>query len=194
MSFEDFVDVLSSVASLVAIVSVLIAWYRSRLQPLKIKRVLVHKKKDSTTFFLYFINRQAYPVKVKNLKCFTKVTFQVSQKNNYCPEIVQMLDYNDFLFQTQDEHEIDAYADSSIKIDYDKPISVDSDKFVISTQTSHGYHLLKVRNIDIVHIGTGSVSYRVPFEETFDSKIKARIYHVFAIARFYIRNIFTKER
>ncbi|ELA8093868.1 hypothetical protein D5E85_26675 [Vibrio parahaemolyticus] len=193
MSFKYFVDVLSSVASLVAIVSVLIAWYRSRLKPLKLKRVLVHKKKTSTTFFLYVINRQAYPVKIRNLKCFTKVTFQVSQKNNCRPERLQKLDYDDLVFQTQDEYEVEAYADCSIKIEYDEPIAVESDKLVVSTQTSHGYHLLKVRDIDIVHMGTGSVGYLVPFEETFDSKIKARVYHVFAIVRFYIRKLFKKE-
>ncbi|HGS4547231.1 TPA: hypothetical protein ACMDOH_003617 [Vibrio cholerae] len=193
MSFKDFVDVLSSVASLVAIASVLIAWYQSRLKPLKLKRVLVHKNKTSTTFFLYVINRQAYPVKVKNLKCFTKMTFKISQKNNCRPERVQKLDYDDFVFQTQDEYEIEAYADCSIKIDCDKPITFDSDKLVLSIQTSHGYHFLKVRDIDIVHMGTCSVAYRVPFEKTFDSKMKARAYHVFAIVRFYVRKLFGKE-
>ncbi|EGQ9245405.1 TPA: hypothetical protein NJ921_004505 [Vibrio parahaemolyticus] len=103
------------------------------------------------------------------------------------------MDYDDLVFQTQDEYEVEAYADCSIKIECDEPIAVESDKLVVSTQTSHGYHLLKVRNIDIVHMGTGSVGYLVPFEETFDSKIKARVYHVFAIVRFYVRKLFKKE-
>ncbi|MCD9516788.1 hypothetical protein [Photobacterium carnosum] len=153
----------------------------------------MHKKKTSTTFFLYFINRQAYPVKIKNLKCFKKMTFQVSPKNNCRPERLQKLDYGDFVFQTQDEYEIEAYADCSIKIECDEQIAVDSDKLVVSTKTSHGYHLLKVRDIDIVLMGNASVGYLVPFEETFNSKIKAKAYHAFSIVRFYVRKPFKKE-
>lgn len=49
------VDLLSSVASLVAIVSVLVAWYQSRRKPLKIKRVLVHQKEQSTKIFIFLL-------------------------------------------------------------------------------------------------------------------------------------------
>lgn len=193
MSFKDLVDVLSSIASFVAIITVLIAWYRNSRKPLKIKRVLVHQEVSATTFFLYVINRQAYPVKVKTLQCFTKVTFQVSQKNRCRPERIQKLDYDDFVFETSDEKEIEAYADCSIKVRIDHPMTIDSEQLVVSTQTSHGYHLLKVHDIDVIHVGACSAGYIVPFEETFDSNITARLYYVFAVVRYYVRKLLKKE-
>lgn len=193
LSFKYMVDLLSSVASIVAIVSVLVAWYQSRRKPLKIKRVLVHQKEKSTRVFLYLINRAAYPVNIKSIKCFKKISYQVLQKNDYCPERVQQLDYKDFIFQTQQKDEIEAFANCHVVVDIGHLVQVDSKQLILSLQTSHGYHLLKVNDIDVVRMGVASAAYLVPFEKVFDSSIKARLYHFFKVSQYYIGKSFKKK-
>lgn len=187
------VDLLSSVASLVAIVSVLVAWYQSRRKPLKIKRVLVHQKEQSTKIFIFLINRAAYPVKINGIKCFKKISYQVFQKKDYCPERVQQLDYNDFIFETHRKEEIEAFANCHVVVDIEHLVQVDSKKLILSLQTSHGYHLLKVNDIDVVRMGVASEGYLVPFEKVFDSSLKARAYHFFKISQYYIGKLFKKN-
>ncbi|SKA69099.1 hypothetical protein SAMN02745132_04402 [Enterovibrio nigricans DSM 22720] len=146
----------------------------------------------STRIFLYFTNRNAYPVRIKNVKCFKKVTFQVLQKNDYRPEKTQRLDYDDLVFQTPQEYEIEAFADCSVVVNLDYPVQMDLEQLVCSTQTSHGYHLLKVKNIDVVRMGTPCASYLVPFEKTFESSFRAMIYHILTVTRYYILKSFKK--
>jgi len=77
MDFKVVVDSLASVASLVAIVSVLVGWYRSTRKPLKIPRVVVHRERDRLTFILVTQNRQAYPVVIKRIDCYRRKIFEV---------------------------------------------------------------------------------------------------------------------
>lgn len=78
-NFKIIVDILASISVLIAIVSVLVSWYRNTQKPLKIIRTIVHKN-DKTTFILVIKNVKPYPVVIKNTDCYRKKKYEI-QKN-----------------------------------------------------------------------------------------------------------------
>jgi hypothetical protein len=71
-NFKLIVDTLASLAAFVAIITVLASWYRSIRKPLVIQRIVVHRKKDKTTFILIIKNVKDYPVEIKKLEGYNK--------------------------------------------------------------------------------------------------------------------------
>ena len=171
--FNTIVNILSAAASLIAILVVLAAWLNSIRSPLKIVRVVVHKKKDESTYILLVKNRLSHTVEIKNIRCFTRRNYRVEQKNNCAPEYHPELNYNDSPFISNEVKEILGKGHTDIRyksINYTKEIN----QLLFSMDTSHGFLLLKCKNIEIVNMSSGATQvYGLEFVKDFDSKYKA---------------------
>lgn len=169
--FNTVIDTLSALASLIAILVVLAAWFNSIRSPLKVSRVVIHRKKDESTYILLVKNRLSHTVEIKNIRCFTHRNYRVEQKNNCAPEYHPELSYNDSPFISNDTKEILGKGHTDIRYkapNYTKEIN----KLLFSMDTSHGFLLLKCKNIEIVNMGSTQV-YGLEFVENYDSKYKA---------------------
>jgi hypothetical protein len=172
--FKVLVDVLSSVASLIAITTVLFSWYRSAQKPLSIQRVVVHNKKDSKRFILVVKNHKNYPITIKGINGFLKSKAQVEKFNGYEPEYKEILSLHDCIFISNEVFEIAANGHTDIKVE-DSSHMRTGEEFVFSTHTSHGYHELKCKNITNVEMTGGAKAYGVEFTKEYDSKFKAKL-------------------
>jgi len=184
--FDTIVDILSSVASLIAIIAVLVAWYNSTRSSLKVERVVIHRKKDESTYILMVKNRRSHTVEIKNIRCFTHRSYKVEQKNNCAPEFHAELNYEDSPFLSSDSKEIPAegYTDVRYKApNYTKDIT----QLLFSTDTSHGFLLLKCKDIEVVNIGA-SQTYGIEFGENYQKKYEALIQYYWLKIKYFFRS------
>lgn len=173
VEFKVFVDALASVASIVAIVSVLVGWYRSARKPLKIVRVVVHRKMDGMTFILITKNRQAYPVTTKRIDCYRRKIFEVQKKIGSKPEYSERLSSREALFMEGARFEVPASANIDLHIDADGSADIPG-RLLFSIDTSHGYHELWCDDVTVVDIGKADV-YSVDYNEEYHSKAAAKL-------------------
>lgn len=189
MNMEDFkliADVLSSVAAFIAIVSVLVVWANNLRKPLKVKRVVIHRKPNNDNFFLQIKNRKNYPVDIKAIGCFTRRDYTVEHKNNFSPEFLPELNYSNSPFTNNATHTIPANGFDTVKISANKfPDSIS--KLVFSTDTSHGYHYMKCSNLEIVNMGSGS-TFGINYHKTHSSRVVAYL----DFLRIYVKYLWHK--
>lgn len=81
-NFKFTVEILSSLASLIAITTVLISWFKNSQKALKVERVVVHIKDDESTFILVVKNRKPYPVVIKSIDSYLQPRFTVEKFKN----------------------------------------------------------------------------------------------------------------
>ncbi len=179
MDFKVFVDTLASIASIVAIVSVLLGWYRSARLPLKIVRTVVHQKQDKTTFILVAKNHQAYPVSIRRIDCYKRKIFEVKKKTGGKPEYSELLSSREALFMINTHHEIPAKANTDIRLEVAKIENVPS-LFLFSIDTSHGYHELWCNDVTLVELGKSEV-YSVDYANEYKSKIVAKFVYYWKV-------------
>lgn len=180
-TFKLILDLLTSVAALVAIVATLAAWYRSARKPIAIDRLVIHKKNDESTFILILKNRKDYPVTIKRIDCYTRRHFIVTKKSSEPPEYQESLNLAERVMHDQSEFQLlaNAHTDKRIKAD---PIEGSYSKLLFSLDTSHGFHQLWCNNILIVPMGVGE-TYELDYERDFHSKIQARLFYAWAVFR-----------
>ena len=173
MEFKTIVDSLASIASLIAIISVVVSWYLSNRKPLKIKRVVVHRDEEYSTFILVTENRQNYPVFVTRSDCYKRKTYEVMKKNGQFPEYAERLSSREGVFNSIDTFEVPAraYTDLRIKVPGKPEIS---EKLFFSIDTSHGYHELKCGDINVVDIGKVKV-FGAEYKDEYSSKFIAKL-------------------
>jgi len=106
--YKCFMEILSATASIIAIIGVAWGWYKSAQKPLTMDRVVIHKKKEESTYILIVKNRKSYPVEIKSINCYTKHTYKVDQKNNQKPEYSAVLSLSDSPFLCNESFEIGA--------------------------------------------------------------------------------------
>ncbi len=175
-NFKLIVDILASLASIVAIATVLVSWFRNSRKPLKIKRVVVHRKQDSSNYILVVENRKSYPVEIQSIGCYTKKKIAVTKKDDLKPEYMEGLSSDDNVFLDRSSYEIGANGLDEIKIESAK--SLDSiNKLLFSISTSHGYHELWCKKILVVEMGRVQ-TYRIMYQHEYESAFiaKARYY------------------
>ena len=151
--FKILVDVLSSIASLIAIVTVLGAWISSQKKALKVKRVVVHQNEQTSNYILEIENSKPYPVELKCTRCFTKKHYKVEQVNNCFPTIHSAYSLTDSPFIANEKHFIEANGLTDIRFLECAHLS-QVKELIFLFDTSHGYHSLKCKNITIVKMGT----------------------------------------
>ena len=172
MEFKVLVDTLASVASIVAIVSVLVGWYHSARKPLKIVRVVVHQKKDRTTFILIMKNRQAYPVTTKRIDCYKRKIFEVQKKVGGRPEYSERLSSREALFMQTTGLEVPGSANTDLQIEVDRVVDIPG-RLLFSIETSHGYHELWCSDVIVVDVGKAT-AYSVDYIHEYNSKVAAK--------------------
>lgn len=171
--YKNIVEILSSLASLIAIIGVLISWYRSSRKPLKIERVVIHKKETESTYILIVKNRKDYPVEIKSTNCYKKRIYNIEKKNKQEPEYSELLRLTDSLFINSERFEIGANGHTDIRIK-GQNINGKVSRLLFSINTSHGYHELWCKSILVVEIGKTEV-YGLEHRYEYESKYKARI-------------------
>jgi len=173
-NYKYIIDSLSATASFIAIVTVLWIWFKNSQRPLKIERVVIHKKEQESTYILVIINRKPYPVELKSTNCYTKPYFRVVQKKNQGPEYSALLSLSDNLFLNSEKFVINASGHTDIRISGNN-FSGEISKILFSIQSSHGYHQIWCKNILIVDMSGNNEANEMDHVYEFDSKVKAKI-------------------
>lgn len=165
-------ETLASFAAFIAIVATLISWYRSVCRPLKVTRVVVQRGKDKSTFILIVKNVKQYPVLIKRVDAYKRKKYQVQRKLGGVPEYAELFPGSQKLFSVRDEYEIPANGDTDVRINVQGPVDMQS-KVLFLLETSHGYHELWCKDIDVVELGRVDV-YGVEYKYDFSSKALAK--------------------
>lgn len=173
MDFKLLVDILASLASIVAVVAVLVGWYRSARKPLKIVRVVVHKTPEDMSFILVTKNRQPYPVTTKRIDCFKRKIFEVQKKSRGKPEYSERLSSREALFTGGSEFEVPANANTDLHIKVTGTGDIPNRLF-FSVDTSHGYHELWCDDISVLEVGRTEV-YSLDYKNEYKSKAAAKV-------------------
>lgn len=168
--YKFIVDILSSLASLLAIVTVLWAWISSKRNALSIKRVVIHQSENTSNYILEVENTKPYSVEIKNTRCFTKKNYKVEQVNNCFPSFHTAYSYTDSPFLSDEKHVIEANGFTDIRfLECSNLTKVK--ELIFLMDTSHGSHSLKCKNITVVKMG--SQVFGMEAMEEYDSRFKA---------------------
>lgn len=144
--FKIIVDVLSSIASFVAIVTVLYSWRISKLPPLKVSQLIISPKQNRLRVFIRISNRKLYPVVIKSITCYKKQKYQINKKKLERPQLWPSTDVSDKLFTVNEEVEISELGQFSKEVYIDASL-VDAKSLLFSVHTSHGFLRLKCKNV-----------------------------------------------
>jgi hypothetical protein len=144
-NFNKLVDILSSVASLIAIATVLCSWWLNQRPPVKISQFISSPHRGQIRIFLRLINRKGYPIKILSLTCYKKQTFSISKKKGMKPQIHRFLNISNKLFHLKEEFELSEFGELN------KEIFIENQKFSANDlryelYTSHGFISLKCKN------------------------------------------------
>lgn len=172
MEYKVIADTLASVAAFVAIVSVMVGWYRSARKPLNITRVVVHRKKDETTFILVVKNVKPYPITIKRTECYRRKKYEVQKKLGGKIEYSELFPGSELLSTSSQTFEIFPNGHTDIRIAGVANLDI-PEKLLFLLETSHGYHELWCKDVSIVDIGKVNV-YGVEFKHDCDSKYQAK--------------------
>lgn len=148
--FNYIVDVLSAIVSILAIITVSAAWYKSSQKFLKVDRVIIRYYQEKITCILLIKNLEPQVVKIKTIECYTRKTYIVEKINNSAPQCIPTLNPINSLFTSSELKEIVANR-SSTNVEYrvsnhskGKKIK----KLLFFMNTSHGFLSLKCKKID----------------------------------------------
>jgi len=172
LEYKVLADTLASVAAFVAIVGVMASWYRSARKPLKIMRVVVHRKEDETTFILVVKNVKPYPVTIKRTDCYRRKKYQVQKELGGKPEYSELFPGSEMLSTSRQAFEIAANGHTDIRIAGARNLTI-PEKLLFLLETSHGYHELWCKDVSIVEIGKVDV-YSVEYKYDYESKRRAK--------------------
>lgn len=172
MEYKVLADTLASVAAFVAIVSVMVEWYRSARKPLKITRVVIHRKKNETTFILVVKNWKAYPITVKRVDCYRRKRYEVQKKRGGKPEYSELLAGSEMIFSRKMDFDISANGHTDLRIGIVGNANI-LEKLLFLLETSHGYHELWCKDVTIVEIGKVDV-YSLECKHDYNSKLSAK--------------------
>ena len=171
IDYKFIMDGLASAASFVAIATVLWSWFKNSQKPLKIDRVVIHKKKSESTYILIVKNRKSYPVKIKLTNCYIKHSYRVEQRPNQKPEYRAALDLADSPFVNTEKFKIVANGHTDIRI---SGLNIDGavHKLLFSI---HTYHEVWCKNIVVVNMIEGTEVFSLEHKFEYSSLFKAKI-------------------
>lgn len=186
--YKPIVDVLSSLASLVTISVFFGSWINSLRKALSIKRIVIHRKKEYSTYILEVKNRKEFPVEIKNIRCFTGYEYNVEQRSGDKPKYFKSMSLDLSAFITNEKFQIEAscFTDIHIKGNF---LSEQPKQLIFSMDTSHGYHLLQCSNIDSYDIGN-TETFSMEHKNIHSSKKSA----IWQYVKLKIRYVFTCNR
>ena len=169
--YKFIVDILSSSASFIAIIVVMLGLLKSIQKPLKVVRVVIQKGESNSRYILVVKNRKSYPVKIKSINCYLRRLYSIERKNNQKPEYSALLSLSDSPFQSSTLFKIEANGHTDIHIKNGANINGDVRKLLFSVHTSHGYHEMWCKSI--LTINTGAKVYGLEYRHEYESRIKS---------------------
>jgi hypothetical protein len=175
LEFKVLVDILASLSSTIAILSVVAVWCQSIRKPLKIISAYIHKQNDKTKFILVVKNVKNYPVTIKRTQCFRRKEYEVQKKCGGKPEYSELFLGSEMIFTNKEMFKIAANGHTDIRID--GVTMVDSPaKLLFLLYTSHGYHELWCKEVVFVDMEKVDV-YSLEYKQDFDSKWSAKAWY-----------------
>lgn len=145
-NFKLTVDILSSIASIVAISTVLISLWRAKSPPLKISQLIISPRQGGLRVFVRIKNRMPYSVKIKGLTCYKKQSYQISRKKLQRPQLWPLTAVNDIFFSFNEDVDVLEWGE------FTKELLISSNQYkssslLFSLYTSHGILNLKCSNV-----------------------------------------------
>jgi hypothetical protein len=186
LNFKTVVDTLSSVAAIIAIITVLTAWYKNARRALYIKQVVIHQTSDKFTYIIQIKNIKSYSVTIKDMRSYKKKSFFVEKIEHQKPKYSYGYQTKDLAFQTSEEFTIQANGLTEIQV----PTSIKLEginQLIIDMGTSHGDQLIICKNIILAPM-TATLVFDLEFDENYSSKFaalynfyKLKLKHIFAM-------------
>jgi hypothetical protein len=170
--FSAIIDTLASVAAIVAIATAMIGWYRSARRPLKVRRVVIHRKAETATFILMVENLHSYPVIIKRTGCYRRKKHQVQRKRSRAPEYSASFSSSHAVFNSNVPAEIMPRGHTDVRIDVNGQPDV-PDALLFFLETSHGYHELWCNDIQLVDTVKVDV-YHLEYQHDFRYAIQGK--------------------
>ncbi|KKL72293.1 hypothetical protein LCGC14_2086360 [marine sediment metagenome] len=189
--FKLLMDIVASLAALVAIVTILISWYQNSRNAIKIKKVVIYGKHADTIYNLVVENRKDYPVEIKSTICYTKKVYNIEKKPNEKPVFSVQLKGSDIMFRNTEHHIIGPKGNTNIEM-----VGICSkdkiNKLLFCIETSHGSYQIWCRNLFFEKFGKCDV-YDLEYRHEYESWLlaKARYYYwgkVYAIYKELTKN------
>jgi hypothetical protein len=171
LNFKTIVDTLSSLAALIAIITVLIAWYKNARKALSIKQVVIHQTPEQFTYIIKVKNIKPYAVTIKDINCYKQKSFMVEKENNKKPKYSYGYQFNDMAFQSREEFTIQADGLTEISIPTNIKLN-DIEQLIIDMGTSHGDQLIICKNIILAPM-SATLVLGMEFNEHYSSKYEA---------------------
>lgn len=191
MEFKLVVDILSSLAALVAIVVALAAWYRSARRPLQIDRIVIHRKEQASTFILLVRNVKSDPVTIKRVGCYKRKKHQVQRKHGSSPEYSATFSSADMVFDAPGEFEVLPNGSTDVRVQA-SGASEAPGALLFLLHTTHGFHELWCRDITEVEVGKANV-YNVEYQHDYDSAWRAKVVFYWKRFLFGVRSTFRRR-
>lgn len=154
-NFKLLFDILASISSVVAIVSVLVSWYRNTRKPIKIKNVYIEKDTITGSIKVTIINRKSYPITIKSIRIYHRKSHELIIKavDKYY-SIFEYVTSDDELPSQHESREIEPNASVTIKVfesllddDKAKLLEKKISRLFFVIHTSHGIIVEKTRKI-----------------------------------------------
>ena len=184
--YKFLADILSSVASIVAIVTVLYSWWASKRPKLKISQFIVSPSNGGLRIYLKITNKKLYPVNIKNITCYKKQRYSISKKELMKPQLWPSLDVADKLFTIAEEVEIPELGEFNKELNVSQH-DFDPKDLLFSLYTSHGIIRLKCTN---THVFNNEFEFYNDGEVVLkDKKILAYISYIFKYLQYILENL-----
>jgi hypothetical protein len=183
LNFKTVVDTLSSLAALIAIISVLIAWNKSRRRALYIKQIVIHQTSDEFTYLIHIRNIKSYPVTIKEMRCYKQKSYFVEKIEHQKPKYNYGYQSQNMAFQTNEEFTIQANGLTEIQVPT-KIMLKDIEQLIIDMETSHGVQLITCKNIILASM-TAILVFDMEFDQHYSSKLTA-LYNLHKLKLKYI--------
>ena len=186
LTFKTVVDTLSSLAALIAIVTVLVAWFKSARRALSIKQIVISQTAEKFTYIIKIKNIKPYSVTIKDIRCYKQKSFMVEKTNNQKPKYSYGYQLQDMAFKTNENFIIQANGLTEIQVSSNN-ILPDIEKLIIDMGTSHGDQLITCKNITLVPM-TATLVIGMEFNKHYSSKSEA-LYNFYKLK---LKYFFTK--
>jgi len=144
-NFKLIVDILASLAALVAILTVLVSWWYSRLPPLIVSQMVISRSGSKHQVFVRLQNRRQYPVKILSLDCYRDKKFNVRGNGSEKPTLFPSVNVGDKVLSYEELNVVE-FGESTFNTETNAE-NLDIKKFYFSVRTSHGRMDLVCNNV-----------------------------------------------
>lgn len=158
MNFEDIVDLLSSIASTIAICTVLYSWRQTSKPVTKIDKVTIYRETaNSFNIVISIKNTKPYPIIIKNITCYLEKSIRIEKTRGSKPIIQKFYDSRKILFSLNENTTISEIGEHRFKTKINKDLTQPK-SLVFLLETSHGFLKLQTKKITFFNQSTYVIS------------------------------------